>query len=282
MANVDIDCFAKTAAARAAEFAGAYPFAHVVINNLLDADTSILADFPEADWEGWRGLGDSYQIGKFSCDDIELIPEPYAGIIQQLSTPRFLRALEQLTGIDKLLPDPYLTGGGLHMSCPGGILAPHTDFHLYDKADLYRRINIIVYLCPEWRESDGGCLELFGNADGPHVTVVPGWGNAVIFRTDDRSVHGFPVPVAEGRTRRSIALYYYTAREAETFSGDATTHWREHGEQNGAIRKARFELFRILIKTSRVFSLAAHLVNPNQGPGSLRKRKVGPSGRISE
>ena len=43
-------------------------------------------------------------------------------------------------------------------------------------------------------------------------------------------MHGFPVPIAPGHWRRSIALYYYTAHENSTFSGDSTTYWRHHGE----------------------------------------------------
>ena len=54
------------------------------------------------------------------------------------------------------------------------------------------------------------------------------------------SVHGFPVPVAEGKWRRSVALYYYTAAPTKNFSGDEMSYWREHGEQAGIVRKARF------------------------------------------
>lgn len=159
------------------------------------------------------------------------------------------------------------------MSGSGGILAPHTDFHIYDKADLYRRINLILYLCPDWTKGDGGCLELHDSSGTPRRTVVPAWGRAVVFRTDDRSIHGFPTPVAERKIRRSIALYYYTAAEAPNFSGDATTFWRTHGDQRGVVRKARLSLFQLLLQASRAFSLAAHLVNPNQGVGWWRNRQ---------
>jgi hypothetical protein len=78
------------------------------------------------------------------------------------------------------------------------------------------------------------------------------------------------VPVAENRWRRSVALYYYTAEPAAEFSGDETTYWREHGEQRGPVRKARFAVYRALLNLSRVFSLAAHVANPNQGMGLVR------------
>ena len=251
------------------QFAEADPFPHLVLDGLLKMEPAVIDIFPDVTWDRWNKLGDRYQHNKRACDDISAIPEPFAGLIRELSEPRFLRVLEEITGIKRLMPDPYLNGGGLHLSGPGGILSPHTDFHHYRALDVYRRINVLVYFNEEWAEEDGGCLSLFRD-DQPVKTVVPQFGRTVIFETDDNSVHGFPKPVAEGKWRRSVALYYYTAAEADTFSGDATTYWREHGEQRGAVRKARFALYRGLLNLSRAISIAAHVVNPNQGLGLVR------------
>ena len=255
----------------AARFRSASPFPHAVVDGLLNATSADVTSFPDADWDGWTKLGDTYQHNKRACDDITRIPEPMASLIGQLSSPPFLRLLEQITGIDKLVPDPYLTGGGLHLSGPGGVLAPHTDFHHYRTLDLFRRINVLVYLNDDWSIDDGGCLTLY---DGENAveTVVPTFGRTVIFRTDDSSVHGFPTPVADGKWRRSVALYYYTASPAAEFSGDETTYWREHGVQQGAVRRARMALYRLLLNTSRAISILAHVVNPNQGMGLVRAR----------
>jgi hypothetical protein len=213
---------------------------------------------------------DRYQQNKRSCSDLDLIPEPFSALIRELSEPRFLRVLEQITGIKQLIPDPSLAGGGLHLSGAGGILTPHTDFHYHRPLNLYRRINVLVYLNEDWSLEDGGCLSLY-DAQGRAVqTVVPDWGRVVIFRTDHHSVHGFPVPVAEGKWRRSVALYYYTAAPTKNFSGDETTYWREHGEQAGVVRKARLVVYRGLTNLSLAISNMAVIANPNQG-GALLK-----------
>lgn len=240
---------------------------------MLTAGPEILESFPQPDWPEWTALGDSYQLHKYSCANIERIPQPYAQLFHDLSTPSFLHALEKLTGIDNLIPDPYLTGGGLHLSGPGGVLAPHTDFHLYQQLGLYRRVNVLVYLNEDWDESRGGCLELGAPGSTPAV-VVPQWGRVMVFTTDDRSIHGFPKPITEGHWRRSVALYYYTSAEAAEFQGDTTTQWRSHGTQTGAIRKARLAIYLGLNTLSRAVSLLAHLVNPNQGMGWWRTRQA--------
>lgn len=251
-------------------FKAAKPVRHAIFDDFV-TDGEIQASFPGESWKHWINLGDGYQRNKFICSDRESIPKPLGDLIDSLSGPRFLKRLEEISGISGLIPDPYLSGGGLHLSTGGGILAMHTDFHYYKRLGIYRRLNLLVYLHDNWQPSDGGQLEI-ESPQSKHTRVIdPLPGRAVLFETNDRSVHGFRRPVAEGKERRSLALYYYTADEAPDFSGDETTHWREHlGLERR--RSLRFLVYRVLMKTSRVFSIVAHLVNPNQGLDLLRHR----------
>ena len=252
-------------AAAATAFRSATPFPHLVIEDAVATGLDALVEsWPDADWPGWRRFTDAYQAGKSYCADIERMPAPLAAVIRHLSEPTFLARLGTITGIDGLIPDPYLEGGGLHESDPGGVLAPHTDFHLYRRLDLHRRINLLLYLNPGWRAEDGGGLELWEpGAASPARTIVPALGTCVIFQTDHRSIHGFSTPVAGGTgPRRSIALYYYTALEAPSYAGDTTTYWRRHGAHRG-VDRARLGLYRALVLVSRAVAGVAHRVNPN-------------------
>jgi hypothetical protein len=255
------------------QFRTGQPFPHVTIPGFLTLSPDQLApSFPDPEWPGWTRFRDTYQHQKMFCNDLALIPAPLATIIQQLSAPAFLKALEMLTRIPALIPDPYLEGGGLHSSGPGGILAPHTDFHHYRRLALHRRINLLLYLNPEWSEDDGGCLELYeAGRMVPVVTIVPTWGTCVVFETDDRSVHGFFRPIRPGRWRHSIALYYYTSAETRDFSGDASTHWRSHAPASG-LGRLRLPLYKTLIFGSKCLSRLAHGVNPHMGSRPLSAR----------
>lgn len=124
------------------------------------------------------------------------------------------------------MPDPFLHGGGLHMTGVGGTLTPHADFHVTKELQMYRRLNLLVYLNDSWQEGDGGELELWDKG-GKRIakTVAPTLGTAVLFRTDAKSIHGFTNPVAR-LPRRSVALYYYTVEDAEEFSGSGETFWK--------------------------------------------------------
>jgi 2OG-Fe(II) oxygenase superfamily len=261
------------AAARAGlrrEFDRAEPFPHLVLRDMLTVGPEILSTFPDEDWKGWLRFDDEYQPGKLYATELPVIPEPFRRMLIEMNSRAFLVFLEEVTGINALIPDPYFEGGGLHSSGPGGLLRPHTDFHIYPRLRLYRHLNALLYLNPGWQREFGALLELYDDKSNRKVKeVVPEFGTLVVFRTDDRSVHGFSEPVRNGHRRNSIATYYYTSEEAADFSGDYTTYWRTHTQSRG-LGRIRFGLYRALLGLSRGFSLAAHLVNPHHGMRWLR------------
>jgi Rps23 Pro-64 3,4-dihydroxylase Tpa1-like proline 4-hydroxylase len=246
-------------------FREAKPFPHIVLDGVLRprAVDDLTAAFPPSGWDGWTSFHDTYQPWKHFCEDLRRMPEALADVIREMSEPRFLKFVEQTTGIEKLVPDPYLIGGGLHLSTEGGVLRQHTDFHNH-RLDLYRRINALLYLNPEWQDGDGGELCLYDGADpdAPQVVVEPVAGRLVLFETSDRSVHGFPNPVGAGKQRRSIALYYYSAIDDPSFAGDSNTFWRTHADQATLGRRAQLATYRSLLQMSRAFSHLAHRAHP--------------------
>jgi hypothetical protein len=260
--------------ALARAYATAEPFPHVVIPDLLSvAPADVPATFPALDAACWRELVDGYQHGKKILSKIELVPEPFASMLRELMEPTALAFVERITGIRCLLTDPYLQGAGLHCSGPGGVMAPHSDTHVYERLGIYRRVNLILYLNPEWHESYGGCLELYGQADRvkPVRSIVPAWGTAVIFVSGVRSMHGFMRPVVgAGRIRQSLAVYYYTAAAAPTFGGGHLTHWWWPDEaasghhQGGMLRRVRLRVHRALRFGSKAFAYLAYRAEPRE------------------
>ena len=257
-----------------ADFASASPFSHIMIDGFMIAPPeTVTGAFPDPSWPQWTGFNDPYQRNKRFCNDIDAIPPLFQAMIHELSGPAFLGFLEEISGIKGLIPDPYLVGGGLHCSGPGGILAPHADFHHYGRLELFRRINVLVYFNTDWKVEYGGCLELFEKgAKMSEKEIVPEYGRMVAFLTDDRSIHGFSKPITgDDRWRRSLALYYYTSEETRDFSGDADTHWQAHGEQKLGGR-LRLIAYKIMLRASRLFSRLAHMANPNLGQKPSKDR----------
>jgi len=191
------------------------------------------------------------------------MPKPLDRVIMELNSGPFLSWLSELTEIPQLLPDPYLGGGGLHSTGPGGILVPHTDFHTTEVDHYYRRINLLLYLNDGWTESHGGALELWDKEKDRVVREIwPEFGRCVIFQTDADSMHGSTKPVV-GRDRHSIAMYYYTVSRPERFSGDGSTHWRSKSlAGEGVPGLVKRSAYRLLMATSYRISKLAWYVRP--------------------
>ena len=134
-------------------------------------------------------------------------------MLNYLKSSRHIDFLEKLTGITNLIPDPGYFGSGIHVTSRHGFLKVHADFNWYKKYSLSRRVNTFLYLNPDWNETFGGHLEMWNkDLNECPQKILPAFGRYVVFSTTDFSYHGHPEPLAAppGRSRRSLALYYYS------------------------------------------------------------------------
>jgi hypothetical protein len=165
----------------------------------------------------------------------ELFPPVLRVVAEELNAPEFVSWLSELAGIPGLIADPSLEGGGLHQSGRGGFLNVHSDFtmHHYRK-NWRRRVNVIVYLNPGWQEQWGGALEFWEpSMRRCAARYQPRLNHAVIFTTDEHSLHGFPDPLRcpENVSRKSLAFYYYTV-EADRAMVARSTDYRARPEDS--------------------------------------------------
>ncbi len=198
------------------QYRNAHPFPHIVIDDFLDSDVlrNVLKDFPSS--EGKQFFDREQERLKFQYQPGEVSSGLVRNLFAELNSRAFLGFLQELTGIEGLIPDPYFEGGGLHETKRGGHLGVHADFNVHDRLKLERRLNLLIYLNEDWDESFGGELELWNKQMSEcAVRVKPVFGRAVIFNTALDSFHGHPDPLKcpPERSRRSIATYYYTSAE---------------------------------------------------------------------
>ena len=208
------------------DYRQAQPFPHAVIDNIFPAAFAqmLLDHFPQDpkahDKVYEKGYGGTHkrQISPYDCD------ETMRAAFALFNSAPMLQFIEALTGMKGLLPDPYFAGGGLHETSAGGLLGIHADFQVNESLQLYRRVNMLVYLNQDWKLEYGGNLELWDRQmQAKQQTVAPLFNRCVIFNTDADSFHGHPDPLTtpEGVTRRSIALYYYQALPIPNEQGES-------------------------------------------------------------
>lgn len=206
--------------AASTEYQAAHPFPHAVFDGIIEphALAAAVAAFPVVDGETWTHYVHVNER-KHADSRFDGWPEPLQHLADCLMGAEFLRFLERLTGIENLLADPLLDGGGLHRSERGGYLNIHTDYSKHHvHSDWKRRVNVLLYLNDEWDESWGGHLELW-TSDMSRCArrVAPDLNRMVVFTTTTTSFHGHPTPLScpQGEARKSLALYYFTAGSAE-------------------------------------------------------------------
>ena len=198
------------------EYINAKPFPHIVFDNFFDEKilNSILNDFPKnLDKTGKVHDHDAEQ--KLVSDNNLQLSQNIIEFLDASNSEVFVNFLNKLSGIERyLIPDPYHWGGGTHELRHKGYLNIHADFNKHPKMRVERRMNVLINLNHNRKESFGGSLELWDKKMVKcEKKIVPTFNRVVIFNTDDFSFHGNPEPVNcpdKFSTRKSIALYYYT------------------------------------------------------------------------
>lgn len=208
------------------------PFPHIVVENFADDRKlhNVLQDFPSPSELKWWSYDNTFEK-KLAFDKVHELPLSIKQILCEMNSAPFLVFLEKLTGIPKLISDPYYRGGGLHQIPYGGKLDIHADFNWNKQLDIHRRINVILYLNKDWPPSYGGNLELWDkDMTACQGSLPPLFNQMVCFNTTSWSYHGHPHPLTcpPDRTRKSLALYYYTSeRPEEELTGPHSTLYQK-------------------------------------------------------
>ena len=217
-------------------FRSAEPFPHVVIERFFADDFvgRLIRDFPP--FEKGCAVNESGELGKKATfENVRELGETFQEADDLVRSREFLALMSEISGIPGLLYDAAYIGGGTHENRAGQELDAHVDFNYHPARGWHRRLNLIVYLNPEWEEEWGGSIEFHLNPwlppdQNPVKRALPLANRAVLFETSERSWHGFeevsPPSGREELSRRSFAIYLYTVERSpeETAPPHATVY----------------------------------------------------------
>jgi hypothetical protein len=208
-----------------ARYRAAKPFPFFCIDDFLEDAFAreVAAAYPS--YLAARGVGFEFDAVnerlKVQVTDSSKFSPPVKRLADALSSESFLRDVSYITDIPRLVADPAFSGGGMHLTGPGGRLDVHVDFNYLEESKLHRRLNILVYLNPVWEDAWGGDLELWdeGMKKCWHV-LKPQFNRCVVFETSEISFHGVrPVTSPPSIVRQSFAAYYYTKEAPAGWDG---------------------------------------------------------------
>ncbi len=185
------------------------PFPHLVIDGVLPSNllSAVDASWPAADWPGWYVYADVAHR-KRACDRSAPLPAPAGEALRQLA----LLPWGDWFGLDGLVPDLGLHGGGLHEVGYGGAVGPHLDADHHPRLGLARVLSVVCYTHPRWQAGWGGELDLLDETGTLGRSVPPWPGRTVAFAGGLHAVR--PVFCPDSVSRRSLALFLYGPRGA--------------------------------------------------------------------
>lgn len=192
------------------------PYPHIIIKNFFDKSflEKVLKEFPDLSKIKTSINYDNKNEVKFANNNKKIFKKNTKLLFQFLNSYQFINFMQTLTSIkEKLLPDNSLSGGGLHEIKKGGVLKVHTDFNKHPFKQLDRRINVLIYLNKDWKNSYSGHLELWNKKMNKCVKkILPTFNTMVIFSTNDFTNHGHPnhLRCPKNTSRKSIATYYFS------------------------------------------------------------------------
>ena len=262
------------------DYIQATPFPYIIFDGFFPEEILKLAcsNFPDDALKSDRVFDINYgghhkrQILPYDCS------AQAQALFHFMNSQPLLQFLEGLSGIDGLIPDPYFEGAGYHEIVQGGLLGIHADFRINNKLHLQRRLNLLVYLNPDWDESWGGQLELWDQSMAKReASIYPILNRCVIFNTDALSFHGHPDPLQtpDGIKRRSMAMYYYTGSRqiySEIPNRDTMYYARPHDNDQTQRAAKQFRADQHLNdwlppKLARVFFRARQILRARLGTG---------------
>jgi hypothetical protein len=198
------------------------PFPHIVIDNFFKTEfiDNIVKSVNDLKLRKatHKFLGKSlYEFNKITWD-ISKCDALLKDVFNELDSKIFIKILEDMTNVNNIVytKEGGAKGSGIHKTLKNGYLGIHTDFNTFKDSKLGkldRRINILVYLNPNWKEEYLGHLKLLEHGNKNNFQkILPILNRCVIFNTTKKSWHGHDEPLncPDDIMRSSIANYYYT------------------------------------------------------------------------
>lgn len=194
----------------AAEFAQPGRIRSFVLDDLLPEDwaRTIHAAFPEP---AAMALKASLREHKYVAAQMDRYDPLLEASLYAFQDPDVVALIQAITGLSGLSPDPHLYAGGISLMDRSCFLNPHLD-NSHDKdRRLYRVLNLLYYVSPDWQDAYGGHLELWdGGLRQPPRTISSRFNRLVIMETTRQSWHSVS-PITHEGARCCVSNYYFSA-----------------------------------------------------------------------
>jgi Rps23 Pro-64 3,4-dihydroxylase Tpa1-like proline 4-hydroxylase len=144
----------------------------------------------------------AYQMDKYHA----LLEE----VIYAFQEDIVVKIVSEIVDVAPVLPDKNLYAGGLSLMAKNNFLSPHLD-NSHDKdRQLWRVLNLLFYVTPNWKLENGGNLELWPNGlTQKPIEIESSFNRLVVMTTHKKSWHSVN-KVEKDAVRCCVSNYYFS------------------------------------------------------------------------
>jgi len=211
-------------------YASSGPIPYFVIDDLLPEALAraIADDFPPASDMTFKS---TLRERKYVSSQMNKHAPLVEDALFAFHDPRIVSITEQITSHAPLHADPMLYAGGVSRMERGCFLNPHIDNSHNKTRTLWRSLNLLYYISPNWQAHFGGNLEVWphGIKDAP-ITIESRFNRLVVMATHHLSLHSVS-PVHADAARNCISNYYFSEKPMHPDQPFHVTAFRGRPEQ---------------------------------------------------
>ena len=152
----------------------------------------------------------SIRENKYIAVQMNQYPRVLEELIFAFQDERVVKIIKDLCEIEDLQPDENLYAGGLSSMKQFQFLNPHLDNSHDKERSRWRVLNLLFYVTPNWKDSNGGHLEIWPEGLEQHQTTLHSrFNRLIVMATHDKSWHSVS-PVVVNASRNCVSNYYFS------------------------------------------------------------------------
>jgi len=186
---------------------------HFALDNLLPTELAerIYAEFPKP---RQMTLLHSYGELKTKYKSVKNTSTLLQDLHYAIQDVKVIAAIEEITEIKNQIPDLSRPAGGISAMLKGHYINPHLDSSHNPDKTLYRTVNFLYYVSPNWQLENGGNYEVWDEAVENRIIVPSYFNRLVVMETNRRSWHSVN-PVLCDRPRCCVFNYFFSKQSPE-------------------------------------------------------------------
>ena len=185
------------------------------LDNLLPEKITleIYKNFPD---QHKFNYSNTFRERKLTFKDLNSLENPLIqNITDSFQMESVVKIVQKITKVKDLGGDPSLYAGGISRMDLGHFLNPHIDNSHDAPKKRYRRFNLLFYVTPEIKESDGGNFELWDKKIKTPLKIQSKFNRLVVIETNKYSWHSVD-PVCSKIQRCCVSNYYFSESSPES------------------------------------------------------------------